>query len=182
VGASFEPGAVFSSNVVPNIAPGATVTVPLSAAVVGTGEFMVNVVADISNQVNEGTTDGEGNNIYFLTYRVDYPVIAQASLLPVAAGSLIDLYGGVGDLSWTGTGLNVVNGALIGVLTGVTFEAANYDAISPALVNNNVGLTDAQIFPGVIIGVITAEGQRAVIRIESRAGTSLNISYRVYGI
>lgn len=179
VAASFEPGAVFTSNVVPNIEPGASVTLPLSATVVGTGSFSVDVVADVTNNVNEGAS-GEQNNIFRLSYTVDYPIVAELSSLPVFAGTSFDLAGGTADLNWTGTSLDVINGARIGIVTGVTYENVKYDMLSSSVINSQVGLVDAQVFPGVLIGVITAEGLRAIIRVEARVGTSMTISFRVY--
>jgi ABC-type branched-subunit amino acid transport system substrate-binding protein len=180
VGASFEPGAVYSSNVIPNIQPGSSVSLPLSATVVGTGDFSVDVVADVNNEVSEGF-DGETNNFFRFSYGVDYPIVGSASSLPINAGTPIDLAGGTPELNWTGASLDVVNGALIGIITGVTYENVVFDQINPNVVNNGTGLTDAQLFPGVLVGVRTAEGQRAIVRIDARNGTTLTISFRVYG-
>ena len=180
VGASFEPGAVYSSNVIPNIEPGSSVSLPLSATVVGTGDFSVDVVADVNNEVVEGF-DGETNNFFRFSYAVDFPIVGEAASLPINAGTAIDLAGGTPDLNWTGASLEVMNGSLIGIITGVTFENVVFDQLNPNVVNSGVGLTDAQLFPGVLVGVRTAEGQRAIVRIDARNGTTLTISYRVYG-
>jgi hypothetical protein len=156
------------------------VTLPLSATVVGTGDFSVDVVADVNNEVAEGF-DGETNNFFRFSYAVDYPIIAESVSLPVNAGTAIDLTGGTPELNWTGASLEVMNGALTGIITGVTYENVVFDQLNPNVVSSSVGLTDAQLFPGVLVGVRTAEGQRAIVRIDARNGTTLNISYRVYG-
>lgn len=179
VAASFEPGPVYTSNIVSNLEPGQTLTVPLSVTLLGTGTFAVDIVADINNEVNEGE-NGEGNNIYRVNYAVDYPILIQTSSLPVFAGTNVDLAGGVADLNWTGTELVPLSGGRVGIVTSATFETVHYNLLDPAIISNTTGLSESQIFPGVLIGVITAEGQRGIIRIEARAGTAITISYKIY--
>ncbi|MFP4321132.1 MAG: ABC transporter substrate-binding protein [Anaerolineales bacterium] len=180
VATTFQPGSVFSSNNVPNIEPGASVTLPLSAAVTGTGTYTVDVRADVNNTVAEGE-DGEANNSFPLSYTVDFPVLAERQDVPLVAGTSLDLFGGTPDFNWTGTSLDPLSGTQIGIITGVTYENANYDVVGPAVAGGPANISDTQLFPGVIFGVITAEGNRAVMRVESRVGTGLNVSYRVYG-
>ncbi len=180
VAASFEPGPVYSSNLVSNLEPGQSLTVPLSATLLGTGTFAVDIVADINNEVNEGE-NGEGNNIYRINYVIDYPILIQTSSLPVFAGTNVDLAGGVADLNWTGTQLVPLNGGRVGIITSATFETVHYNLLDPAIISNTSGLSETQIFPGVLIGIVTAEGQRGIIRIEARAGTAITISYKIYG-
>jgi ABC-type branched-subunit amino acid transport system substrate-binding protein/uncharacterized protein YgiM (DUF1202 family) len=71
VAATWLPGNVYSAIVVDGLAAGATTTVNLqvSPGVTGAGTFTIEVVADLNNQVNEGTT-GEANNKYSITYTV----------------------------------------------------------------------------------------------------------------
>jgi ABC-type branched-subunit amino acid transport system substrate-binding protein len=179
IATAFEPGAVYSSNNVTNIEAGASLSLPLSATLVGSGDYGVDILADINNTVAEGD-GGERNNSYRLNYRVDYRIVNLVEQQEVPAGNRIDLAGGTPDLEWTGTVLTPINGASIGVLTGLTYDAVSYDILEPVLLNNTTGLDDTQIFSGVLIGVLTAEGQRAIIRVEERSGTTLIMQFRVY--
>ncbi|HLA42057.1 MAG TPA: hypothetical protein VJZ27_01400, partial [Aggregatilineales bacterium] len=145
----------------------------------GSGDFAVDFIADPLNEVFE-TPAGEANNFFQISYRVDYNVIASFSGMQLNAGTDFDLAGGTSDIRWTGGTLEVINGARIGIITGVTFESANFDVLNPGVINSDQPLNESQLFPGVLIGVITAEGQRAVIRLEARVGTALTISFRVY--
>lgn len=180
VAASFEPGPVYTSNVVTNLEGGQSVVVPLSATLTGTGFYAVDIVADINNQVNEGTTGGEANNIFRVNYTVDYPILIQTSSLPVFAGTNIDLAGGTPDLNWTGTQLVPLSGVSLGIVTSATFENVHFNLLDPSILSNTSGLNESQIFPGVLIGVITAEGQRGIIRVEAKAGTALTLTYKIY--
>jgi hypothetical protein len=180
VAGAFDPGNVFSSNFVPELAPLAVMTVPLSVTLAGAGEFSVEIIADVNNDIPEGETVGEFNNAFRLSYRVDFPVIAQGVSLEVNAGNQIDLGGGTADLLWTGSVLSTLNGAELGIVTTATYEAANYATLTSGIINSTV-LGDAQVFGGVLVAVKTAEGQYAILRIEGRAGTSLSLSYRLYG-
>lgn len=179
VATNFEPGAVFSSNSVTNLEPNALITVPLSASVLGAGDFGIDIVADVNNDVTE-TFEGEGNNLYRLDYSVDYPLVQDVSNVQVTAGNTIDVAGGINDLNWTGTELVPINGAVVGILTGITYDSVRFDNINTSVVNSGQALTDAQLFPGVIIGVITGEGNRAVLRVDTRIGTDIFISFRAY--
>lgn len=179
IATSFQPGAVYSSNVVQNLEPNASLTVPLSATLVGSGSFTVDIVADTTNAVNEGAT-GEGNNIYRLSYRIDYPLLTQSSGVSIGGGNAIDLAGGQPDLNWTGSSLEAINGAQLGIVTTVIYENVDHSVLTSGVVNTNV-LNDSQVFGGVVIGVRTAEGNYAAVRVDSRNGTGLVISYRVYG-
>jgi ABC-type branched-subunit amino acid transport system substrate-binding protein len=179
IATSFQPGAVYSSNVVQNIEPNASLTVPLSATLAGSGAFTVDVVADTTNAVNEGAT-GESNNIFRLSYRIDFPLLTQSVGVAIAGGSTIDLAGGRPDLNWTGSSLEAINGAQLGIITTVIYENADYSILTSGVVNANL-LNDSQVFGGVLIGVRTAEGNYAAVRVDARTGTSLTISYRVYG-
>ncbi len=179
VATTFQPGSVFSSNNVPNIEPAASVSLPLSATLAGTGNFTIDIRADVNNTVEEGP-EGEQNNSFPLSYTVDFAILTERQDIALVAGTSLDLFGGTPDFNWTGTSLDALSGTQVGVITGVTYENANFDSVAAAVLNNQTSISDTQLFPGVVFGVVTAEGNRAVMRVESRVGTGLNLSYRVY--
>ena len=177
IAATFQPGEVYASTHVEGLAAGQSVQAQLSGTLTGTGVFQVGVVADLNQEVPELNED---NNVYNLTYRADYALFAQQSGLQLSSGSEWDLYGGTPDVLWDGFNLAMRNGAKVGILSGVTYENVTYDSVSPAVVTNTTGLTTEQVNPGVIVGIITAEGQRAAMRIDNRQGETIWVSYRVY--
>jgi len=179
IATTFEPGSVFSSNVVPTLGVGSSFVIPLTATLSSSGDFSANIAADVNNEVQEGE-EGEQNNFYTLTYRVDFGVVNQLANFELFAGDALDLAGGLADLQWSGSILDGINGATVGIVTGLTYEQVGYSNLDPVFLNQ-ANVADTQIFPGVLIGVVTAEGQRAVVRVEGRVGTTLSISFKVYG-
>jgi len=74
----------------------------------------------------------------------------------------------------------MLNGALIGILSGVTYENVHYDMLTPAVINNATGVGTDKVQPGVVFGMTIPEGRRAVIRVDNRSGETVWLSYRVY--
>ena len=177
VAATFEPGSVYLSAFVGGLAGGQSTQVQLNGTLTGTGVFQVGVVADLNNEVGELN---ETNNIYNITYRVDYPTFTQQNGLQMTPTTNWDMYGGIIDFKWDGYNIDMENGAQIGVLSGVTYENVHYDSLSPAVINNAIGIGTDQVNTGIVVGIYTAEGQRAVMRIDNRQGTTMWVSYRVY--
>ncbi len=177
VAATWDPGAVFTAAHVNGLAGGQTTQVQLSGTIgTATGIYQVAVVADLNNEVAEAN---EQNNLYNITYRVDYPLYANQSGIQLNATTQWDLYGGTQDLQWDGSTLSMLNGALIGLLPGATYDAVHYDMLTPAVVSNT-SYGSSQVTTGAVFGVYTAEGERAVLRIDNRQGGTIWISYRVY--
>ncbi|NDJ85041.1 MAG: ABC transporter substrate-binding protein [Chloroflexi bacterium] len=176
VAATFQPGNIPTSAVVNEVVAGGSTVVNLSPLVNGTGAFTVTVIVDSGNSVPESN---EGNNLYPLSYRVDFPLLAQVQSLTLPVGLQIDMAGGTNDIGWTGAALEAVNGARLGVITNATFDTIFYDRIDPAALNQTAIGAD-QLQRGVLLGVITAEGRRAVLRIDRREGDTITVSFRVY--
>ena len=177
IAATFQPGGVYTSAFVDSLAPGEAKQAQLSATLPGTGVAQVAIIADLNNTVAEFN---EQNNQYNVTYRADYPFLTQQNNIQLNSGQEWDLFGGVNDIRWDGASLSVINGAQIGLLGGVAYQDVHYDQLSPSVVNNSTGLDSSQVNAGVVLGVYTAEGRRAVMRIDNRAGDQIWISYRVY--
>jgi len=83
---------------------------------------------------------------------------------------------------WDGANIAMQNGAQIGQLSGVTYENAHYDMLSPSLVTyNGTGFGADKVKAGALFAVITSEGHRAVLRVDNvQAGGNLWVTYRTY--
>lgn len=176
IAATFLPNDVYTSAIIEGLAAGQTIQTQLSGTLTGTGVFSIEVVGDLNKEIAEAN---EANNNYNLTYRVDYPLYTQQSNNQLGPGTNWDLYGGTTDFTWDGFNIAMQNGAQIGIIGG-TYEDAHYDLLSPGVVNNAVGVGTDQVTPGTVFGVYTAEGERAVMRIDNRQGEQIWITYRVY--
>ncbi len=114
-------------------------------------------------------------------------LINNASL---AAGASIDLEGNVSpvnDLQYTGAGLNTAGNCTgtsncIGLLSpGITWDTAHYGAVTSTTGINTSFIANAALQPGATLGVLTAEGRRAVLRVDAiNPGISITFTYRVY--
>lgn len=177
VAATWKPGDVYTSNFVEGLAGGQSTQVQLTATLPGTGTQQVGVVADLNKEVTELNED---NNVYNVTYRADYPLFTSQSGVQLNAFDEWDLYGGTPDILWDGYNIAMKNGSVIGIINGQTFETVDYDMLNAGVVNNTIGYGTDKVLSGMIYGLYTAEGQRAVLRVDNRQGETIWISYRVY--
>jgi branched-chain amino acid transport system substrate-binding protein len=177
VAATFQPGDVYLATHVEGLAGGQSGQAVLTGVLTGTGAYQIGVVADLNKEVQELNED---NNVFNISYRADYPVFVENTGIQINAETGWDLYGGTNDFRWDGYNIAMRNGSQIGVLAGYTYETAHYDILTPGVVNNTTGLTTEQVNPGAVYGFYTAEGRRAVMRVDNRQGQTIWISYRVY--
>ncbi len=179
VATSFKPGEVYTAQVVDHLDAGQETTVNLSNTVSGTtASATIAIVLDLNNQVNEGP-NGEANNKPEFTYRVDRNRIAQGTVnLP--PGSSADFQGGTADVSYDGTKLAPINGAKLGALVGTQISQVHYDFLSPDKINNTVGIARADLVPGLVIGIYTAEGKRGALRVAGYSGDTIILEFFVY--
>lgn len=182
IGATFPPNNIFASAVVGGLAPGQAVAVSLQASALNTGFYTASVVADINNQVPEGVV-GESNNFFPVSYVIDMPLRSQGSQL-LHLGDTIDLEDDAiqGDANWNadgGVSLDAIFGARLGILPGSDLNLIHWEVINPAIVNRD-RITRGELVPGMLIGVITADGNRAVMRVEAVTDTELTVSYKTY--
>lgn len=183
VGATFPPSNTFASAVVGPLAPSQSVAVSLQAVLANTGAYSASVIADINNQVAEGVA-GESNNFYTVTYLIDVPLRSQGSQT-LNLGDTIDLEDDAvqGDANWNGdggVGLKGIFGARLGVLAaGGDLNVVHWDAINPAIVNRG-DIPRGELNPGTLIGIITADGNRGVLRVDSVSDSQLSVTYKVY--
>lgn len=183
VAASYFPGEIYSAVNLPGLAAGATTTLTLTGTLgTGTGPQNIIIVADLNLQVPEGDA-GEANNSSFShSYMVDRPIL-NAGTLSLNPGGTLNVEGaGLVDLLWNGTGsaLLAQNGAGMYLIPNVTsLGQIHYDLINPALATT--GTLDVALLPNAYIGIITAEGNRAVVQVNSvTSGGPITLTYRVY--
>jgi hypothetical protein len=177
--ATFPPNNAYAAAIVPGLAAGQAITATLSASLSNTGFYSVAIIADLNNQVPEGP--GEGNNGSFtFSYQVDKPIIRETSLTR-DAGENVNLEGGgtQPDANWTGNELNAINGAKLGILQNVQYNQVHWDLISPSVVNQNT-IPRTSMNQGTVIGVLTADGNRGVIRVDGIPGNQFQITVKVY--
>lgn len=183
VAAAFQPGNVFSAVNLQGLGGSSQVIISLTGTLTGaTGPQDVTIVADLNNQVNEGT--GEANNSAFiLRYIADAPLLTTAQ----AAGTLTltelgttSLDGGTQDIQWGGGGLVPLGATQLGILTGFnSFEAVHRDAIFNAT-KQNVAINP--VTNGMMIAVRTDGGQKyGVIQVvQAVGGSQVTFNYRMY--
>ncbi|WP_119068438.1 ABC transporter substrate-binding protein [Aggregatilinea lenta] len=175
VGLTFDQ-ANYITGFIEGLASGQSGQVQLSSTVVGTGTAQMIVTADQSNEVAESN---ETNNSFTQAVQSSAATLAEQTNIQLAAGTQFDLYGGTVDFTWDGYNIAMENGARMGVL-GVTYEAASPNDVNDSTINNSVGIGSNQVQPGTVFGVITAEGNKAVARVENRQDQTVWISYKVF--
>jgi branched-chain amino acid transport system substrate-binding protein len=181
VAATFPPNNVLTSAVVAGLPPGQSITVNLQGTLTNTGQYTAGVIVDANNQVPEGA--GEGNNTYNLSYRVDVLVLREGSQT-LNLGDTLDLEGNAvqGDANWNndgGLGLDAIFGARVGVLPGTDINQIHWDLINPTVINRDT-IPRTEMNPGTLIGIITADGHRGVMRVEGVNDTQITLTFRVY--
>lgn len=181
VATSFRPGEVFASAIVPGLAPGQQLPVVLSpVTLAGTGVESIAIVLDLNKEVDEGEA-GELNNSTPFSYRVDRAFAVQGASLQIAPGTSFDVFGGTPDLQFdASSNLVPLAPALIGALPGVQITQIHYDYLSPAVINNNVGIAQVNLPQGMMIGFYTAEGQRGYLRVAGYNGANILLEIWVY--
>lgn len=190
VAVTFPPDNVFASANLAGLAPGAEQLVQLSITLSGaTGNYAVAIVADLNNEVNEGAVGEANNAVFAFNYRLDRQLILINNTT-LNNGATIDLEGNITpitDLQYTGAGLNTAGTCnntsnCIGLLSPAqNWDTSHYDAISAATGINTTFIANASLTPGTTVGVLTAEGRRAVLRVDAiNPGISITITYRVY--
>lgn len=179
IAATLPPNDVFVSTNINGLGAGQAITATMSGTMTNTGFYTVVIVADLNNQVPEGP--GENNNTSFnFSYSIDKPIINQGSTTLVS-GATIDLEGNVvqGDANWTGSDLNALGGARLGIINNANFANVHWDLINSSIVNQAT-IPGGSLTNGTVIGVHTADGNRGVMRVDGRSGSDLSLTYRVY--
>ncbi len=135
------------------------------------------IVADLNSEVLESN---EGNNVFSFNYAINKPILRTGSQV-LNTGDTIDLEGNAvqGDANWNGISLDRLGSAFLGVIPNVNLTTIHWDLINPAIINQT-SIPAAAFIPGTLIGVITADGNRAVVRVDSFNGVQLGLTFIVY--
>ncbi|MBI5932041.1 MAG: ABC transporter substrate-binding protein [Chloroflexi bacterium] len=176
VSAILQPGNLTITAGSTGLGAGQSAIVTLNGTVDGTGSYTSSITVDATNAVLESN---ENNNVFPLTYVSDRPILSRIDFVQIPVGTAFDFAGGTADMIWTGTQIEGQNNARFGIVYAGAFEAVDYNAIDPSVVINFI-LPGSNIGTGSLIGFITAEGRRGVMRVDSLVGTALTVSYRVY--
>ena len=180
IAGAFEPGGRYAGVNLPGLAAGQQATAQLSQTLDGpTGPQSVIIVVDLNGQVWEGAPGEANNRVYSYNYIADRAVLTSGAWT-IAAGS-IDLDGNANpDFSWTGNELIGLGGAGMVLMNHFSsIEDLHYDAIDRRLAM--IKRLDADLLPNATIGLVTADGNRGVIRVtEAARGGTITIEYRVY--
>ena len=211
IATTLAPNELYLSAVVPGLPAGQSTTVNLNGTLANTGGFVVDIVADLNNQIAEGEA-GEANNNFAFTYVVNR-VVERQDMRVLNPGDVMDLEGDMveeeaermDDLQWDGNVLNTIATARVAVINpgqdGFNWAATgadpannlhwnltnpdvvsriHWDLIDPNVVNQP-NIPPDQIVPGALIGVITADGNRALLRVDDRPeGNQLTVTFLVY--
>lgn len=179
VAATFPPNTVYASAFVPGLGAGQSTIVNLVGTLVNTGFYSVAIVADLNNEVQELN---ETNNTLNFSYTINRPTIRQASQI-LNPGDTLDLEGNAvqGDVNWdaSATALNALFGARIAVLANINLGTIHWDLIDPNIVNLT-SIPAANLIPGAVIGIITADGNRGAMRVDSLANNQLALTFIVF--
>jgi hypothetical protein len=182
VAGTFPPNNVYLPALAPSLAPGQSMSVNLNGILTNTGTYTTTLVVDVNNQVPEGVF-GEMNNLFNFTYTVDKTVRNTGTQM-LNLGDTIELEGDLvqGDANWNadgGVGLDGIFGGKLGLIAGGDLNAIHWDLINPAVINRD-SIPRIELNPGSLIGVITADGSRAVMRVENVSDTQLTVTFRTY--
>jgi hypothetical protein len=124
----------------------------------------------------------ENNNLLNFNYSINKPVLRQASQT-LNPGDTLDLEGNAvqGDANWdAGAGLlNAIFGAKVGIIPNANLNTMHYDLIDPNIVNQ-ASIPAGNLVPGVVIGILTADGNRGAMRVDNLANNQLSLTFVVY--
>ncbi len=182
VGGTFPPNNVPAVAAVSGLPAGQAITVTLQSALSNTGYYSTPLTVDANNQVAEGPV-GEANNLYNLPYVVDVPILNTGSQT-LNLGDTIDLEGNAtqGDANWNsdgGSGLKAIFGSKLGLLAGSDLNLVHWDLINSTAINRD-SIPRGELNPGTLIGIVTADGHRGALRVDSVSDSQLAVSFKVY--
>jgi hypothetical protein len=187
IAASYLPDNYYTAANLNGLAAGQETAVTLSIELSGnTGTYQTAIVADLNNQVNEGSTGEANNSVYLHTYKLDR--LSLSNIATLAAGATLDLdANGTVDINYSSAGLNT-NGSCsgtaycIGILSPTyTYDSAHYDIVTSANGIGGTSILNISLNPGTTLGVLTDSGKRVVLRVDAiNPGVSVTLTYRYY--
>ncbi|NWF70676.1 MAG: ABC transporter substrate-binding protein [Chloroflexi bacterium] len=182
VAASFPPDNLYSAVNLSGLGAQQQTFVSLTGTLSGgTGRYTAIIIADLNNQVAEGTAGEANNNAFAFSYLLDRPLLAtgQITLNP---GGTLDLENNsvAQDIRWNGGAIEVVGANFVVVIPATDYNNIHYDALSPAIINQtSIPVTSLAV--GSVVGVITVDGRRGALRVDGvTPGAAITLTYRVY--
>ncbi len=179
VATSFQPGGRYTAVNLPGLSARQQATVQLQQNLSGaTGPQSVIIVADLNDEVFEGNAGEENNRSYAYNYIADREVINSGTWTGSSGSLDLDRNGNV-DLSWSGSDLVALNGAMYLITDFGAIDDAHHDAIGPSLANASA--FNASRLSKALIGFVSGEDRRGVIQVlDLRDDGSLTLAYRMY--
>ncbi len=172
VATTLQPGNVYTATTIDSLGAGQTTTINLNGTLSNTGNYSVVIVADLNNQILEGSGE-DNNNTFNFSYRVEQPIVGSGTQT-VSSGGSFNFGNGV-TINWNGTDFTTGSGP-IGEIEGVSFENVHYDLI-------NGGIADkSTIRPeiGDVIVVLNANGDRGALRVDNIDGSNITGTFKAY--
>ena len=112
VATSFQPGDRFAAVNLPGLAAGQQMTVQFQQSINGTsGPQSVEIVADLNEEVLEGDVGEANNRSFAYNYIADREIINSGTWAGTTGSIDLDR-NGIDDLSWSGSDLIALNGAM----------------------------------------------------------------------
>jgi hypothetical protein len=183
----------------------------MSGTLNNTGVFSVEVVADLNTQVTESETGEQNNVYQFnylinKTIIEQDTVMLNPGEAINLEGDAIPEDQRQDDVMWDGNMLTAVGSTRLGIIqpgnngfdwlnTGIdeanqiywnmtnpdVVSRIQYDLIDPNTVITQPQIDRASLTPGTLLGVITAEGRRSIVRLdELPESNQLDLTYLVY--
>jgi hypothetical protein len=211
IAANMPPNNVFTSVIVPGLPAGQSANVEMSGTLNNTGVFSVEVVADLNTQVTESETGEQNNVYQFnylinKTIIEQDTVMLNPGEAINLEGDAIPEDQRQDDVMWDGNMLTAVGSTRLGIIqpgnngfdwlnTGIdeanqiywnmtnpdVVSRIQYDLIDPNTVITQPQIDRASLTPGTLLGVITAEGRRSIVRLdELPESNQLDLTYLVY--
>ncbi|MDX2160672.1 MAG: ABC transporter substrate-binding protein [bacterium] len=184
VAATLPPNNILVTTVVPPLAPGQAFVANMTGTLSNTGTYATTVIVDAQSQIPEGF-NGETNNAFAFSYTVDRTLRRQGGQT-LNLGDTIDLEGDAvqGDANWNADGelaVDAINGAKLGILPGTDLNAIHWDLINPLTINRD-SIPRTELNVGTLIGIITADGSRGVLRVDAITDTQITVAFKVYNL
>ena len=179
VATSFQPGGRFAAVNLPGLAAGQQMTVQFQQSINGTsGPQSVVIVADLNEEVLEGDVGEANNRSFAYNYIADREIINGGTWAGTTGSIDLDR-NGIDDLSWSGSDMIALNGAMYAMSGFTAINDVHHDAIVPS--RANTGAFSASLLSNALIGIYTTEGRRGVLQVLDTGGDgTLILEYRMY--
>jgi branched-chain amino acid transport system substrate-binding protein len=192
IAATFPPDNILAAANLTELSAGMqqVISLPITLSSM-TGNFDVVIVADLNQQIAESAEGEDNNDDFVYSYHLDRQTILT-NTASLGTGTYIDLEGNVGpinDIQYTAAGLVTANPLCtattdcigLSANAALTWNTIHYRSIRPGNGINATFIPNAFLTPGTIVGVLTAEGRRAVLRVDNiNPGVTITFTYRVY--